>query len=193
MAEIRILPPQAFDGQIFIDAFRVKWEFDGSTKCWKKIGQCSDIPVASEIQTGLLSARLKQLLDSIPTGGGHFGIIAQPLLSLVPQNPDIVRKGKISRAILTKSGTRIEEVLERPYTPEQFIGKILIFKTGLLSKQAFLIFTNDEEAIFIEGDATEAVIDDKFDIVESSDLNPSGILLGDIMLVSDSIDITCVD
>jgi hypothetical protein len=193
MANSDALPPQAFDGQIFIDAFRVKWQFDGSAQCWKNIGQCSDIPVASELQTGLLSARLKQLLDSIPPGGGHFGIVAQPLLSLVPQNPNIVHKGQILKTTLTESGTKVNGVEERPYTPEQFVGKILIFKTGVLIKKAFLIFTNDEDAIFIEGDATAAVQDDKFEVVEATDLNPSGVMLGDIMLVSDSIDITCVD
>lgn len=187
------LPSQAFDGQIFIDAFRVKWKFDGSAQCWKKIGRCSETPVASELQTGLLSARLKQLLDSIPSGGGHFGIVAQPLLSLVPQNPNIIYKGEVSKAVLTESGTRIDNKLERPFTPDQFLGKILIFKTGVLVKKAFLVFTNDEQTIFIEGDATEAALGDKFDIVDSADLNPSGVLLGDIMFVSDSIDITCVD
>ena len=193
MGNIKTLPPQAFDGQIFIDAFRVKWRFDGSTKCWKKIGQCSEIPVASEMQTGLLSAKLKQLLDGIPEGGGHFGIVAQPLLSLVPQNPNILHKGKVYKSILTDSGTKIIEQPERDFTPEQFVGKILIFKTGILTKKAFLIFTNDKDTIFIEGDATAASKDDCFDIVESTDLNPSGVLLGDIMLVSESIDITCVD
>ena len=48
MAEINILPQQAFDSQIFIDAFRVRWEFDGSAKCWRKIGQEPDIPAATE-------------------------------------------------------------------------------------------------------------------------------------------------
>lgn len=187
------LPSQAFDGQIFIDAFRVKWQFDGSAKCWKHMGRTDETPVASEIQTGLLSAKLKQLIDSIPSGGGHFGILAQPLLSLVPQNPNILHKNTVAKSVIVESGTKITDNSERPFTPEQFAGKILIFKTGVLSKQAFLIFTNDENAIFIEGDATESQKDDQFEIVDSQDLNPSGVLLGDIMLVSESIDITCVD
>lgn len=195
MAEIKSLPTQAFDGQIFIDAFRVKWEFDGSSQCWRKIGQSPDIPVVSEAQTGLLSARLKQLLDGIPDHGGHFGIITQPLLSLVPQNPEIVHKDQISKVIGTKSGTSIKGKAAdtRAYAVEQFVGKILMFKTGILTKKAFLIFTNDQDTIYIEGDATEAAVDDKFEILDASNFNPSGILLGDIMLVSDTIDITCVD
>lgn len=193
MANTDALPSQAFDGQVFIDAFRVKWKFDGSTQCWKKIGKCPDIPVASEIQTGLLSSQLKQVLDSIPAGGGHFGILAQPLLSLVPQGSKPLHKGKISKISPVASGTQLQENLERAFTPEQFAGKILIFKTGLLTKKAFLVFTNDENSIFLEGDATAAQANDEFEIVSSGDLNPNGVLLGDIMLVSESIDITCVD
>jgi hypothetical protein len=195
MSEIKTLPPQAFDGQTFIDAYRVEWRFDGSAQCWRRIGQRTDIPVASEFQTGLLSAQLKQLIDGIPESGGHFGIIAQPLLSLVPQNPNITHKDEVKKTTLTQSGTSIigKATEERPFTPEQFVGKLLIFKTGILTKRAFLVFTNDQESVFIEGDASEAEVGDKFEILDSAEFNPSGVLLGDILLVSDTIDITCVD
>lgn len=189
-----ILPTQAFDGQVFIDFRRIKYVFDGSNQCWLRVGTVPDIPVATELQSGLLSARLKQLIDGVPASGGHFGIIARPLLSLVPQNPDIVFKGSVRLAATVESGTRIDAVLDdRELNPGSFVGKVLIFKSGLLIKKAFLIFTNDATSIFLEGDATSSVQDDKFEIVDLSVLNPSGVLLGDIMLVSDSIDITCVD
>lgn len=187
------LPTQAFDGQIFIDAHRVKWEFDGSIKCWKKIGTVPDVPMASEFQPGLLSARLKGLLDSIPTNGGHFGIIAKPLLSLVPQNPKPLYEGQVRRAIKVAAGTQLFPLLDRQLSPDQFLGKVLIFKSGLLVKRAFLIFSNDSESFYLEGDVTEVQKGDVFVVADLSELNPSGILLGDIMLVSDSIDISCVD
>lgn len=195
MSEIRTLPPQAFDGQVFIDANRIEWKYDASASCWRRVGQRSDIPLASEFQTGLLSAQLKQLIDGIPAKGGHFGIIAQPLLSLVPQNPNVILKDEIVKTVSTDSGTSIlgKSIENRALSPEQLVGKLLIFRTGILAKRAFLIFTNDEESIFIEGDATEASPGDKYEILESAEFNPSGVLLGDIMLVSDTIDITCVD
>jgi len=193
MAQQNTLPPQAFDGQIFIDAFRVKWQFDGKAKCWRNIGTCPDIPVASELNPGLLSAKLKQVLDGVPPGGGHFGIIAQPLLTL-KKDPTAVAKDQVRRVARVEAGTRIRghTVDSRRYSPEQFVGKMLMFLSGILAKKAFLIFTNDEEHLFLQGDATAAKENDRFQIVESSDFNPSGVLLGDILLVSDTIDITCV-
>lgn len=195
MSEIRTLPSQAFDGQIFVDAYRVEWKFDGSTQCWQRVGQRSDIPVASELQTGLLSAKLKQLIDGIPEGGGHFGIVAQPLLSLVPQNPNIILKDKVQKSILTDSGTSIigNSIRDRALTPEHLVGKLLVFRTGILAKKAFLVFTNDQESIFIEGDASESSPGDEYEVLDSAEFNPSGVLLGDILLVSDTIDISCVD
>jgi hypothetical protein len=193
--EFNVLPEQPFDGQVFIDAFRIKWIYDGSVNCWRNAGTVPDIPVATELQTGLLSAKLKQLLDSVPEKGGHFGIIAQPLLSLVPQNPKVVKKDTVHTIEKTESGTQLvgASSAERAFEPEQYTGKILVFKSGILKKKAFLVFTNDATKIFLEGDATAASRDDEYEIVNMSDLNPSGILLGDIMLVSNSIDITCVD
>jgi hypothetical protein len=188
------LPQQAFDGQLFIDAFRVKWQFDGKAKCWRNIGTCPEIPVATELQPGLLSAKLKRILDGIPVGGGHFGIIAQPLLTL-KKDPKALIKDEIDQISRVQSGTRIRgKVVDgRRYSPEQYVGKVLMFLSGILAKKVFLIFTNDEEFLFLEGDATAAEKGDKFQIVESTAFNPSGVLLGDILLVSDSIDITCVD
>jgi len=190
-----VLPQQAFDGQIFIDAFRIKWVFDGDANCWRKVGTVPDIPLATELQTGLLSAKLKQLLDGIPEKGGHFGIITQPLLSLTSQNPRVFKKDAVRDIGKTDSGTQIrgESVNDRPLNPEQYVGKILMFKTGILSKKVFLIFTNDDADIHLEGDASAASKGDKYEIIDMSNLNPSGVLLGDIMLVSDSIDINCVD
>lgn len=186
------LPNMPFNGQVFIDAFRIKWEYDG--QCWRKVGTVPDVPVATELQAGLLSAQLKQLIDSIPEGAGHFGIVTQPLLTLVPHDLIIQLKDKVKQVQTNASGTKIIGVSSttRIYPTEHYVGKLLVFQSGILAKRQFLIFTNDSEAIYLEGDATAASPDDQFIIVDPKDLNPNGITLGDITLISETFDITCL-
>jgi hypothetical protein len=89
-------PSKPFDGQIFIDSFRIKWIFDGSVQCWKRIGKITDIPTASEISNGLLSSEQKTTVDRIPSKGGGFGIIVDPKLSVrTEKNPDGLLFGDI--------------------------------------------------------------------------------------------------
>ena len=91
-----ILPQKPFDSQEFIDAFRVKWRFDGDLQCWKNVGTVPDIPIVDEEQPGLMSAKLKGFVDSIPAKGGGFGIIVDPKLSLrTENNPDGVIFGDV--------------------------------------------------------------------------------------------------
>jgi hypothetical protein len=88
--------PIPFDSQIFIDATRTKWQFDGSVKCWRKIGPVPEIPPASEVMSGLLTAAFKRMLDGIPEKGGAFGIVVKPFLSLKSAtNPDGVIVGDV--------------------------------------------------------------------------------------------------
>lgn len=187
------LPTQAFDGQIFIDAFRIKWQFDASKQCWLKIGRVPDLPIANEFQTGLLSSKLKQLLDSIPENAGHFGIIAQPLISLASTNPKIEFKSNIVSVSNKPSGTSIFVKQDRHFVLNQFVGKILTFKTGLLTNQAFLILSNNEDSILLDGDASSAESGDIIEILDATNFNYNGVLLGDIILTSDTIDITCIN
>lgn len=89
-------PSRPFDGQIFIDPFRIKWVFDGSLKCWRRVGKITDIPTASEISNGLLSSGQKTVIDRIPSRGGGFGIIIDPKLSVrTEKNPDGLLFGDI--------------------------------------------------------------------------------------------------
>jgi len=189
-------PELPFDGQLFIDGFRVNWRYDLSIKCWQRMGTVPDIPIATELQPGLMSAQLKQLLDGIPEKGGHFGIIAQPLLSLRPPTTRIIIKDQIHRARRDESGTTIvgkSPINGREYAVEQFVGKILHFKSGTLKNKTFLIFTNDANNLYLDGDASIAQDLDEFEIIDPVEFNPSGVLVGDITLVSESIDITCID
>ena len=191
-----MFPELPFDGQVFIDAFRIRWVYSAEAKCWQRNGSVSDIPVATELQPGLLSARLKQVLDSLPEKAGSFGIVTRPLLSLKEDSPKSIIKDTVSKVSKDDSGTSIFGKIPadgRNYVVEQFAGKLLRFRSGLLCNKTFLVFTNDRTRLFLDGDASRADVGDKFEILEPSRFNPSGVLLGDIVLVSESIDITCVD
>jgi hypothetical protein len=90
------LPTTPFDGQIFIDAFRVKWVFDGEVECWRSQGQVPDIPVATSEQPGLMSAEAKNALNAVPAKGGGFGIIVDPKLAArTNENPDGIVFGDV--------------------------------------------------------------------------------------------------
>ena len=90
------IPVTPFDGQIFIDFHRVRWEFDAEANCWKRTGTEPDIPVATSEQSGLLSSRLKNLLNNVPEKGGGFGIVVDPKLTLrTEDNPDGVLFGDV--------------------------------------------------------------------------------------------------
>lgn len=184
------LPSIPFDGQIFIDAFRVKWEFDGSLKCWRKTGSVPEIPTATELQPGLLSANFKQLLNAIADRGGHFNIIAQPPSINTTRRP--IRVDTVRSTVKVESGS-ILAGQDQQYSATEFRGKILLFTNGVLKNETFLIFDNDANTITVDGDITQAKAGDSFQIFNAMDFNPSGAILGNIELVSESIDIDCVD
>lgn len=80
----QILPQDPFDGQEFIDAFRVRWVYNAEDDTWNKAGVASDVPVARSEDdpegptNGLMSAKDKILLDGTKNKGGGFGIILKP-------------------------------------------------------------------------------------------------------------------
>lgn len=189
------LPSRPFDGRIFIDAFRVKWVYNSETNCWRRIGVMPDIPVASDAMAGLLSGEFKNIIDGIPVKGGHFGIIARPLPT-ISTNKRILFRDTVKLAFLTEAGTTIRG--RSPfdldaYKAGEYRDKLLIFSDGSLKGEVFLIFDNSDRDIFLHGNADGAQSNDKFEIVELSSFNPSGMITGAIELVSDSIDITCID
>lgn len=188
-------PIRPFDGQEFIDASRVRWIFNSEEKCWKKSGVATDIPVATNTQPGLLSAKLKQLIDGIPEKGGHFGIVARPLLSVVPLTNETLLKDVVEMSIATASGSTVRSVSAQDVAFEEnkFAGKLLRFTSGVLKDAVFLISNNNDLDIHLIGDAGSSKPNDKFEILEPSALNVNGIIAGDIQLVSESIDIECVD
>jgi hypothetical protein len=185
-----------FDGQEFIDAWRIKWVYDGSTKCWRRSGTVPEIPLATETQNGLLSRNLKQLLDSIPDKGGHFGILARPLLSVVPQDLPIKVSDKVFSAAVNESGSVVFGRKPKngdQYEPATFGGHFLRFTKGTLKNSAFLIYTNDENSFSVQGDASAASTDDEFVVFNPIEANEDGAIMGNIELVSDTLDIECVD
>ncbi|MEM3097467.1 MAG: hypothetical protein QXU32_01940 [Nitrososphaerales archaeon] len=188
-------PIRPFDGQIFIDAQRVRWIFNAEERCWERDGVVKEIPIATTAQPGLLSAQLKQLIDSIPPKGGHFGIVVRPLLSVVPLHHETLLRDKVEHAFKTESGSTIRSqvALQQALEEDAYAGKLIRFTTGILKDTVFLIAGNNDSELRILGDASKAKYDDKFEIIEPTALNLNGIIAGDIELVSESIDISCVD
>lgn len=195
MSTFCAFPVRPFDGQVFIDASRVRWIFNSEEKSWKRSGVETDIPVATNIQPGLLSAQFKQLLDSLPVKGGHFGIIARPLLSVVPLTNETLLKDSIEVSIVTASGSMIRSTSaqEVAFEENKFAGKLLRFTSGILKNAVYLIANNNDLEINLIGDASSSKPNDKFEILEPTALNLNGVIAGDVQLVSESIEINCVD
>jgi len=194
--KISNFPVVPFNSQIFIDAFRIKWQYDAESRCWRRIGTVPEIPMASEVQSGLLSRRFKQILDSIPEKGGHFGIIARPLLSVTPQEIQIKIQDVVFSAIVTESGSSVygdKPTKKQLYIPNAFIGCFLKFTKGALKDRTFLVYSNDETSFQLDGDASAASFNDQFIVFDPLQANEHGTIMGDVELISDTLDITCID
>lgn len=196
-----ILPKRPFDGQRFIDRNGVEWIYSSSHHCWISNGRKPNIPSADEETTGLLSKDLKRTLNNIANKGGGFGIVVKPLLAVKPYNVTPKFSDKVLRSAKTKSGSTIWGVKPytkdkddkyNPYVENKMAGLILEFKTGKLKKKQFTVLSNDEGRIFIDGDLSSARSGDEFSLFDPVELNPFGILSGDVEFVSDSLDIKCV-
>lgn len=196
-----LLPSRPFDGQVFIDKLGIKWIYSKELDCWISDGRAPEIPLASENSAGLLDRNLKKLLNTIPEKGGSFGLIVKPLLSLKPFKVLPLFSDKILRK--AKSEANYVIYGEKPfvqdgdgkynvYTKNSMAGLILRFNTGRLKGKQFQIYDNDDGKIFIDGDLESAKIGDSFELYDPVELNPHGILSGDIEIVSDSLDIKCV-
>ena len=71
-----ILPEALFDGQEFVDAFKIKWIYTKAINSWRREGKVETIPVADGTNIGYLPKNFKYLLDSIPEHGGGFAFNA---------------------------------------------------------------------------------------------------------------------
>jgi hypothetical protein len=190
------MPQAPFDGQVFIDAYRIKWVYDSEIDCWTKRGTVPSLPEASEAQRGLLSAKLKTLIDSIPPAGGHFSLIADPKLSTIPFRHTTLLKTKVISSIKTDAGSTIKiiEGESEALQTDIYAGKAALFTSGLLSTKTLFITGNNETSLFIQGpDGIQAKKGDKFEIVDQTTLNKDGLIYGDIVITSDSLEITFVD
>ena len=196
-----LLPSRPFDGQVFIDKLGIKWIYGQELDCWISDGRAPEIPLASENNAGLLDRSLKKLLNTIPEKGGSFGIIVKPFLSLRPFNVKPLFSDKILRK--AKSDANYIIYGEKPfaqdstgkysvYTKSSMAGLLLRFNTGKLKGKQFQIFDNDDGKIFIDGDLESAKVGDSFELYDPVELNPHGILSGNIEIVSNSLDIKCV-
>lgn len=89
------LPFSPFHGQIFIDAQRIKWQWDANLDSWQHIGFVDALPIATIDTVGLLDSQLKQTLDAVPVGGGGFGFITQVKPDLYNSKLDSIVTGDI--------------------------------------------------------------------------------------------------
>lgn len=186
------IPSNPFNGQIFIDAFRIKWEYDSEAACWIRKGSVTSFPEATSTDRGLLSAKLKTILDSIPEAGGHFSLIVDPKLSAVPFKHKALLKTKVLSTAKNDAGSEIN--ISNTMAVDVYAGKAILFTSGILINKTLFIYSNSEQTIYVQGnDATQASPGDKFEIIEVNALNKDGLLLGDIVLASESLSLTFVD
>lgn len=191
-ASLNNLPSSPFGGQEFIDSHSIRWVFDEGAKCWRSRGEVRKIDDATATATGLLSPAMKTLLDSIPERGGGFGIISKPLMSVVPLKRDVLYRGTVERARVNEAGSEV--VVSEALSPGEFVGKAIFFTKGILKARAYTIFDNDQLTFFLLGtDSSQAKAGDTFEVIEPLYLNQDGAIVGDIQIVSYSLDINCID
>ena len=90
------LPHSPFDGQIYIDYQRIKWQWNSALEVWVSMGTADTFPLADNNTSGLLSAKDKVFLDAVPEVGGAFGIITpSKMLVATPHNPSGAIQGDI--------------------------------------------------------------------------------------------------
>jgi len=91
-----VLPAAPTNGQVFVDAERIKWIYNAENGVWDKAGTVETAPLASSAESGLMSSADKRLLDGVPAIGGGFGLIADTKLVLRnDNNPSGVLQGNI--------------------------------------------------------------------------------------------------
>jgi len=90
------LPQGLFDGQIFLDVFRVKWVYSSNQNSWMRQGKIDAIPTADGTNVGLLTKDFKSFIDKVDEKGGGFAIITSPFLTKrTGSNPDGVLFGSV--------------------------------------------------------------------------------------------------
>lgn len=112
-----LLPLEPFDGQIFIDYYKVKWVYDGLKNCWQSDGKIDEIPIANSKTTGLLSKELKSFIDTVQNKGGGFGLILKPGSNNRASNRDGVIFGNVlldSESLDIKCVNSKGETIDKP-------------------------------------------------------------------------------
>ncbi len=195
---LNTFPSRPFDGQLFADRYNVWWRFNIEERCWRRAGTSPSIPLASSSQSGLLSAHLKTLVDSVPEKGGHFGIVVKPFLSTVPLCPEKLLEGTVETITVIPSGTAVKVIEEIPgedgtgTSGVDWSGMVLRFEKGELRGQQFIIYAVEGRTIKVLGDASLAENGDTLGVLEPQEADRVGLITGDIELTSDSLDISCI-
>lgn len=184
------LPEGPFDGQIFIDFVKTKWQYDATLKVWNKMGVVDNIPIVDNQNDGLISPTLQVFLDSIPERAGGFSIVAKPYMSAVPFVQEFLLEDVVYKTIDTGDDTTV--YCTKTLVVDEYAGKLLYFTYGSSKGKTILITTNSTNALTIVG-KPEIKNNDSFYIIDPTTYNPNGFISGNIKLLSDSIKITCVN
>ena len=89
-------PTDPVDKQVFTDCEYVTWVFDAELDLWVRQGTIADFQLASDTQSGLVSAADKTVLDYFPVTPGGFGIIIDDRSPLISKsNPNGLMTGDI--------------------------------------------------------------------------------------------------
>lgn len=78
------LPINPFDGQEYVDAYRILWRYNSEDDTWSSVGYISDIPLARGTNdtegptNGLMSKEQKRILDATSDYAGGCGFIFKP-------------------------------------------------------------------------------------------------------------------
>jgi len=175
-----ILPKYPFDGQQFVDAYHIIWEYRESTHEWFIKGLQDDTPIADENIIGLMTPHQLKILDS--SNNGNFSIIIDTKLVERNLHPQPVY-----------SGTALSII------SDLYDHKLFTYENIDKDKyKGYTIVINNESSIILGNDYNYIILDkqinisdgDKFFIVESHEYNDQGLITGDIEFVSESINFT---
>lgn len=175
-----ILPKYPFDGQQFVDAYHIIWEYREATHEWFIKGLQDDTPIADENTIGLMTPHQLKILDS--SNNGNFSIIIDTKLIERNLHPQPVY-----------SGTALSMI------SDLYDYKLFTYENIDKDKyKGYTIVINNESSIILGNDYNYIILDkqinvsdgDKFFIVESHKYNDQGLITGNIEFVSESIDFT---
>ena len=177
---MNILPQHPFDGQQFVDAYHIIWEYKKSTNEWYIKGLQNDTPIANKAIVGLMTPHQLKILDS--SNNGNFSIIIDTKLIERNINLPPVYTGTVRLFIQDINDNKL--FTYNDIENNKYKGYIVV-----VNKKSSLILDNEYNYLILDKPIT-ASDGDKFYIYEPHTYNNQGYINGDITFKSDSIEFT---